>query len=106
MSVLYYPGKANVVADALNTLSIGSVAHVDDNKKNLAQEVHHLTRLGICLVNIDEGDIWVQSSSESSLVSKVKEKQDWDPNFVKLKESVQDQKIEVFSQGRDSVLCC
>ncbi|KAF3661550.1 hypothetical protein FXO37_12888 [Capsicum annuum] len=50
-------------------LYMGSVAHMDDSKKKLAQEVHQLSRLGIHLVDTDEGDIWVQSSSKSSLVS-------------------------------------
>ena len=40
MSVLYHQGKANVVADALSRLSIGSVSHVEDNKKKIAQEIH------------------------------------------------------------------
>ena len=46
------------------------------------------------------------NSSESSQVSKVKEKQDRDPSLVKLKESVRDQKVEVFFQGGDGVLHC
>ena len=68
MSVLYHPSKANVVADALSRLSMGSVAHVEDSKKKLAQEIHYLARLGVRLVDAEEGDLWVQSSSESSLV--------------------------------------
>ena len=42
MSILYHPGKANVVADALNRLSINSVAHVEDEKNELVREVHRL----------------------------------------------------------------
>ena len=42
MSVLYHPGKANVVADAISILSMGSVAHVEDEKKELVHEVHRL----------------------------------------------------------------
>ncbi|PHU12074.1 hypothetical protein BC332_19004 [Capsicum chinense] len=68
MSVLYHPGKANIVADTLSRLSMGSVCHVKDSKKKLDQEVHQLARLGVFLVDTDKGDIWVQSSSESSLV--------------------------------------
>ena len=45
MSVLYHPGKANVVADALSRFSIGSVAHVEDEKKELVRDVHRLARL-------------------------------------------------------------
>ncbi|KAF3622827.1 putative lupeol synthase-like [Capsicum annuum] len=92
--ILYYPGKAIVVADALSRMSMGSVAHVDDGRKKLAQKVHYLFRLGILLVDSTEGSAWVQCSLELSLFSKVKEKQDRDLNLVKLKESVKDQKIE------------
>ena len=99
MRVPYHLGKANIVADALSRLSMGSVAHVEDSKKKLALEVHQLSRIGIHLVDTEEGDIWVQSSSKSSLVSEVKEKQDRDPSLVKLKESIKYQKVEVFSQG-------
>ena len=35
----------------------------------------------------------------------MKEKQSLDASLVRLKESVKDQKVEVFSQGGDSVLC-
>ncbi|KAF3671894.1 hypothetical protein FXO37_07780 [Capsicum annuum] len=48
--------------------------------------------------------VYVDSSSESSLVSEVKEKQDRDPSLVKIKESVQSHEVEVFSQGGDGVL--
>ena len=85
MSVLYHPSKANVVANALSRLSMGSVAHFEDSKRKLAQEVHQLARLGVRLVDTEDGHIWVQSSLESSLVSEVKEKQDRDPSLVKLK---------------------
>ena len=35
ISILYDPGKANVVADALGRMTIGSVSHVEEEKKNL-----------------------------------------------------------------------
>ncbi|WMV58603.1 hypothetical protein MTR67_051988 [Solanum verrucosum] len=39
MSVLYHPDKTNVVADALGRLSIGSVAHIEDENKELVRDV-------------------------------------------------------------------
>ena len=50
MSVLYYLGKANIMADALSRVSMGSVSHVVEGKKELACDVHRLARLGLgCL---------------------------------------------------------
>ncbi|KAF3641435.1 hypothetical protein FXO38_14503 [Capsicum annuum] len=69
-------------------------------------EVNQLARLGVRKVDIEEGDVWVQSSLELSLLSELKQKQDRDPSLVKLKESVKDQKVEVFSYGEDDVLRC
>ena len=57
MSVLYHPGKTNVVDDALSRMSMGSVAHIENSKKKLAQEVHQLARLGVCLVYSAEGSV-------------------------------------------------
>ena len=72
MSVLYYLGKANILVDALSRISMDNITHVEDSKKKLVQEVHQLSQLGVRLVDSAEGSVWVQSSSESSLVSKVK----------------------------------
>ncbi|WMV50577.1 hypothetical protein MTR67_043962 [Solanum verrucosum] len=47
MSVLYHPGKVNVVADAFSRLSMESVAHIKEDKKELARDVHRLARLGV-----------------------------------------------------------
>ncbi|WMV37510.1 hypothetical protein MTR67_030895 [Solanum verrucosum] len=79
MSVLYHPGKGNVVADALSRLSMGSVAHVEEEKKELAKDVHRLARLGVGLTHMLDGGVIVQNKYESSLVAEVKKKQDSDP---------------------------
>ena len=51
MSVLYHSSKANIVVDALSRLSKGSVSHIEDSTKKLAQEIHHLAILGIRLID-------------------------------------------------------
>lgn len=97
MSMLYHLGKANVVENALSRLSMGSVNHVENNKRYLVREVHRLARLVMALVDSAKGNVWVQSSLESSIVSIVKEKQDKDSILVKLKGSVKDNNVKVFS---------
>ena len=52
MSVHYHPGKANVIANSLSRLSMGSVAYVEEESKELVNDVHRLARLGVCLMSI------------------------------------------------------
>ena len=68
MSVHYHPGKANVVVDALSRLSMGIVAHVEDERKKLVKDVHRLARLGVLLMSISYNGVTVQNGVESSLV--------------------------------------
>ncbi|WMV18688.1 hypothetical protein MTR67_012073 [Solanum verrucosum] len=75
MSVLYHPGKANVVVDALSQLSMGSVSNVENGKEKLVRDVHRLARLGVWLVDSIKGDAMVHNGSESSLVPDVEVKQ-------------------------------
>ena len=55
MNVHYHPCKANIVTDALSRLSMGSIAHVEVEKKELAKDVHRLARLGLRLVDTTSG---------------------------------------------------
>ena len=41
MSVHYHPGKANVVANVLRRLSMGSVADVEEEMRELVKDVHN-----------------------------------------------------------------
>ena len=47
MSILYRPGKSNVVVDALSMLSMGSTSRVEEGKSELAKDMHRLARLGV-----------------------------------------------------------
>ena len=49
MTILYHPDKANVVADALSRMTMGSVAHIPNDKKELVKEVDRLAWLGVRL---------------------------------------------------------
>ncbi|KAH0776482.1 hypothetical protein KY290_007893 [Solanum tuberosum] len=85
-------------------LSMGSTAHFEEDKKELAQEVHRLERLGVRLMDSTEGGVVVMNETESSLVSEVKGKQDQDPLLLELKASVHKQRLMAFEQGGDGVL--
>ncbi|WMV58683.1 hypothetical protein MTR67_052068 [Solanum verrucosum] len=61
ISMHYHPGKANVIVDALSRLSMGSVAHVEDERKELPRDVHRLARLGVCLMSISDGSVTVHN---------------------------------------------
>src|SRR5687767_13304654 len=54
MSVLYHLGKANVVADPLSRLSMGSTSHIEDSKKELVRDVHRLAHLVVRLVDTND----------------------------------------------------
>ncbi|XP_070038250.1 uncharacterized protein [Nicotiana tomentosiformis] len=49
--VLMQHGKANVVADALNHRSIGSLSYLQPEKCGIAYEIHHLASLGVRLLD-------------------------------------------------------
>ena len=68
MSVHYHPGKANVVTDALSRLSMGSVAHVEEERNELLKDVHRLLRLGVHLMSISDSGVTVQNVVKRILV--------------------------------------
>ena len=55
-SILYHPGKANVIADALSRKSSGSLAHVGTERRPLVKELHEL---------IDQGLQWKVTKNET-----------------------------------------
>ena len=81
MSVLYHPEKANVVADALSRMTMGSVYHVEEAKKHLVKDIHRLASLGLGLENSLNCAFMVHQNSESSLVVEVKYKQHLDKSY-------------------------
>ena len=52
MSVHYHSGKANIVVDALSRLSMGSVAHVEEERNKPVKDVHRFSLLGVRFISI------------------------------------------------------
>ena len=88
MSVLYHTGNANVVADALSHITMGSVFHIKESKKYLVKYVHRLSRSGVILEESPNFDFMVHQNSESLLVVDVNSKQHHYQPLMELKELV------------------
>ena len=63
MTILYHPGKANIVVSALRRLSIGSTIHVAKEKRD-AKDVHILALLRVRPMDSTEGGIVVTNGAE------------------------------------------
>ena len=46
-SILYHPGEANMVADALSRKSAGSFAHISTERRPIIKELHDLIDQGL-----------------------------------------------------------
>ena len=55
-------------------------------------------------MSISDSGVTLQNGAESSSVVEVKENQESDPILLELKGAVNNQRVEVFSQGGDGVL--
>ena len=76
---------------------MGSVAHVEEERKDLVKDVHRLALLEVFLMSISKSGVTVQNGEESSLVVEVKEKKDNDPILLELKGAIHNQRQQVFS---------
>ena len=76
---------------------MGSVAHAEEERKELVKDVRKLARLGVLLMIISDNVVTIQNRAKSSLVVEVKENQDNDPILLELKGAVHNQRVEVFS---------
>ena len=48
-SILYHPGKANVIANALSRKSAGSLTHISTEMRPIMEELHELIDQGLQL---------------------------------------------------------
>ena len=104
MDILYHPGKANVVANALSRRSMGSLSHLTVEKRELVRELHQLASLGVRLLEADDSGVTIQDTTVSSLVVEVKSRQQEDPSLEQLRAKAQDQQSLAFDIAGDGVL--
>ena len=73
ITILYHPGKANVVADALSRKegSMGSLAHLQASRRPLAREVQTLANYLMRLEVNERGGLWASVESRSSFLDKI-----------------------------------
>ena len=64
--------------DALSRMTIGSVSHVEEDKKDLVKDVHRFDGLGVRLEDSPNSGFLVNHDSESSLVVELMSKQQLD----------------------------
>ena len=49
---------------------MGSVAYVEEERKELVKDVLQVARLGVCLMSISDSCVTVQNGSQSTLIAK------------------------------------
>uniref|UniRef100_A0A1U7YBN8 Uncharacterized protein LOC104245454 n=1 Tax=Nicotiana sylvestris TaxID=4096 RepID=A0A1U7YBN8_NICSY len=87
-SILYYPGKANVVVDALSKKSMGSLAHIAPIKRLLAKDIQRLEDTGIRFSVGNSEALLACAQAKSSLVERITATQYEDERLCKYRDEV------------------
>ncbi|XP_072080971.1 uncharacterized protein [Arachis hypogaea] len=104
-TILYHPGKANIVADALSRKSMGSLAHITLARRPIFGEVHQLEASGIQFDLGESGIFLAHIRAQSSLIEQIKAAQRDDQKLRKLIEDVRNGRNSDFSLDQDVLHC-
>ena len=90
ITILYYPGKANVVADALSRKagSMGSLDHLQFSRRPLAREIQTLANDFMRLEVNEKGGFLAYMEARSSFLDKIKGKQFTDEKLTQIRDKV------------------
>ena len=85
-TILYHPGKANVVADALSRKSFGNLAYMITTQPTLLED---LKKLDIEIVSHNEDAMLFTLTVEPTIIEKIKVAQMDDNRLRKLRDEVE-----------------
>ena len=110
-TILYHPGKINVVANALSRKSMGSLAYIVEVRRPLIRELHSLEATGMCFRLGDMDVFLAHVQLHSTLVEEIKAAQSRDPSLAKLmdvihKGKISEGKAKEFIVDSEGVLRC
>ena len=94
-SILYHPGKANMVADALSRKSAGSLAHISTERRPIIKELHEFIELGLQL-KVTKKCLLDQFRVRSVYLDRVKAAHKRDPQLQKILFEVQQRQSQDF----------
>ncbi|XP_070011232.1 uncharacterized protein [Nicotiana sylvestris] len=106
ITILYHPGKANVVADALSRKaeSMGSLAFIPTTEMPLALDIQSLDNRLVRLDISKPSRVLAYVVAQSSLLGQIKARQFDDPHLAVLKETVLQGGAKEVSISEDGVL--
>ena len=103
-SILYHPGKENVVVDALSRKSAGSLAHINTERRPIVKELHELIDQGLQL-KVTKKCILAQFRVRSVYLDRDKAAQPRDSQLQKIRFEVQQGQSQDFVIDSDGTLC-
>ncbi|XP_059307043.1 uncharacterized protein LOC132058603 [Lycium ferocissimum] len=89
LNILYHPGKANVVADALSRKSMGTLAYLRAHEIPMGKEIRRLASLGVRLDETENGELVGITPSRSDIIERIKFKQYDDELLAKPRDGVE-----------------
>ena len=104
VDILYHPGKANVVADALSRKSMGSLADTPPEKREIVRDIQQLSSLGVRLSDSGDSGVSIRRMADSSLIAEVKQRQYVDPVLVRYRNMAREKVHTSFEFSPDGTL--
>ena len=103
-TILYHSGKVNVIADALSRKSMGSLAHIVVQRRQMVREVRNCLNDGVVLNITNIGTMLAYVQVRSSLIEEVKQLQQEDDFCQRKKTQVEQGLSEGFRIDDDGTL--